>query len=317
MLNTKSDYLVILVATYNRLESLRRAIDSIIVGTCCSHEIIVIDGGSTDGTIEFLRAHTEITPVFQGKLIGQARACNQVWRQIESKYTCWLSDDTELVPGSLDLAVDILEKNSRIGMVGLKMVDTVARGKFKSYGGAVSEYGILNCNHGVMPTSLLRSVGYFNEDYRTYTIDPDLTASILSAGRAVVFTKQVGVHHHRAVLGEEQQRKRKRELLNNLTIYREKFKFLKASSYLSTGWRRVIRKAFIALLFFRYFQKTTLFGLVKRDRINLLRGRFIRLSDPLENLFHPYYLAQRIPRKFLLSPSNPYRHLVRKAGNQE
>jgi len=314
MLNTKSSYLVILVATYNRLESLRWTIDSIDAGTRCFHEIIVIDGGSTDGTIEFLRAHSGITPVFQGKLIGQARACNQVWRQIESKYTCWVNDDTELVPGSLDLAVDVLEKHPEIGMVGLKMKDTVGRGASQAYGGAVSEYGILNCNHGVLPTSLLRSVGYFNEDYRTYTIDPDLTASVLSAGKAVVLTKQVGVRHHRAMLGEEQQGKRKRELLSNSTIYREKFGFLEASSYLSFGWRRKIRKVFLDLLFFASSWKPERFGLGERDRINLQEGRFIRITDPLENMFRPYYMVQRIHRKFLFMHSNPYRHLVDQAG---
>ncbi len=315
MLNTKSSYLVILVATYNRLDSLKRAIDSIVFGTQCSHEIIVIDGGSTDGTIEYLRLNSSITPVFQGRLLGQARACNQVWRQIESKYTCWLSDDTELVPGSLDLAVDILDKDSRIGMVSLKMVDTDGRGTFSHYGGAVSEYGILNCNHGVLSTSLLRSVGYFNEDYRTYLIDPDLTASILSAGKGVVFTKQIGVHHHRADLGDEQQRKRQDELFNNSLIYRKKFKYLDASSYLSFGWRQKIRKIILNLLLFRSSWKATRIGLDERDRTNLLKGRFIRPTDPLENLFHPYYLVQMIPRKLLLSPSNPYRELVGRVEN--
>jgi len=226
-----------------------------------------------------------------------------------------LNDDTELVSGSLDLAVQILDEDSRIGMVGLKMVDTVGRGALKSYGGAVSEYGILNCNHGVLPTRLLRSVGYFNEDYRTYTIDPDLTASVLSTGKAVVFTKKIGVHHHRAAIGEEQQRKRKRELLSNLTIYREKFMFLEASSYLSFGWRWKIRKRLLDLLFIRSSHESARFGLCERDRINLLKGRFVRFMDPLENALHPYYLVQRIPRKLLLSRDNPYRHLVGRGGN--
>jgi len=312
MLNKRSDYLVIIVATYNRLKLLKKTINSIASGTHCSHEIIVIDGGSTDGTIEFLRSHPGVTPVFQGKLIGQARACNQIWRQIESKYTCWLNDDTELVPGSLDLAVQILEKDSSIGMVGLKMIDTDGRGTFSHYGGALSEYRILNCNHGVLATSLLRSVGYFNEDYRTYTIDPDLTASILSSGKGVVLTKQIGVHHHRAELGEEQQEMRKRELLNNLPIYREKFKFLEASSYLSFGWRRKIRKALLNFLYIPLSRKLRRFELSERDQTNLLKGRFIRPMDPLDNMFRQYYLVQKIPRKLLLSSSNPYRHLVRK-----
>ena len=128
---------------------------------------------------------------------------------------------------------------------------------------------------------------------------------------------RIGVYHYRAGISKKQQEKRRSELLSNLPIYSEKFKFLKASTYLSFGWRRKMRKALLNLVFFSSSKKSIWFGLDERDQTNLLKGRFIRLSDPLENLFHPYYLAQRIPRKFLLSPSNPYRHLVRKAGNQE
>ena len=92
-INKRSDYLVILVATYNRLELLKKTIDSIKNGTSCSHEIVVIDGGSSDETIEYLKSNQDVTPVFQGKLIGQVRALNEVWKNIESRYTCWINDD--------------------------------------------------------------------------------------------------------------------------------------------------------------------------------------------------------------------------------
>ena len=55
-INTRSNYLTILIATYNRLEPLKVVIEAINAQTKCSHEIIVIDGGSTDGTIEYLKS---------------------------------------------------------------------------------------------------------------------------------------------------------------------------------------------------------------------------------------------------------------------
>ena len=88
-INNRSNYLTILIATYNRLEALKVVIDAIHAQTTCSHEIIVIDGGSTDGTIEYLESRSDITPVFQGKLLGAPRSYNEVWRQVESKYTAW------------------------------------------------------------------------------------------------------------------------------------------------------------------------------------------------------------------------------------
>src|SRR5918992_3727026 len=124
MLKKRSDSLTVLVATYNRLDLLKRTLASVAGGTDIAQEIIVIDGGSTDGTVEYLRRLRNVTAVLQGALLGTARAYNQVWRQIDSKYTCWLSDDTEVVGGSLELAVRILEERGEIGMVGLKMRDT-------------------------------------------------------------------------------------------------------------------------------------------------------------------------------------------------
>ena len=228
-LNVQSDYLVVLVATYNRMALLSRTLDSISAGTECPHEIIVIDGGSTDGTVEYLRADPSLTKVFQGALIGTAGSYNQAWRRIESRYTCWLSDDTELVEGSLDLAVRILEEKPSIGMVGLKMKDTEGARKDRAYLGGISKYGILNCNHGVLRTELLRSVGYFNEDYRSYTIDPDLTASVLSAGKAVVMTKQISVLHHRTWDQDgnfDDRARREMGGIDNPAIYSKKFRYL-------------------------------------------------------------------------------------------
>ena len=313
MLNTRSDYLVILVATYNRIALLKRTLDSIAAQTKCSHEVIVIDGGSTDGTIEYLQAHSGITPVYQGELSGTARCYNQVWRQIASKYTCWLSDDTEVINNSLDLAVNILEKNPEIGMVGLKMKDTIVPPNRtpRLYMGKISKYGILNCNHGVLPTELLKSVDFFNEDYHSYPIDPDLTASVLSAGKNVVMTKCISILHHREWSLSESWQRATAHADKNLPIYLKKFNYLFSSV---TGLSRIKQRIWINIvrvLFLGAEMEERRFGLNRRDWLNIIRGRFIRNTDPLDSRSHSYHLVQKIPEKFLAMKSNPYRHLVK------
>ena len=314
MLNCRSSYLVILVATYNRLPLLKKALEAIARGTRCCHEIIVIDGGSTDGTIDYLTSHSGVTPVLQGKLLGAALAYNQVWKEIDSRYTCWLSDDTEIVQGSLDLAVEILESNPQIGMVGLKMKDTEGSGQNKPYMGAISEYGIINCNHGVLPTHLLHSVGYFNQSYHSYGIDPDLTASILSTGKQVVMTKEVSVLHHRVWWGENEKKIEVNPRKTWKSIYRQKFHFLdnrvRPYAYIKAG----LNRGLTPILFPRREEnwQTTRFGISYRDWRNIMNGRFVSPFDGIENLFHPYHLVQKIPSHLLLSEDNPYRQLVGK-----
>ena len=314
MLNKRSDSLTVLVATYNRLDLLKRTLASVAGGTDIAHEIIVIDGGSTDGTVEYLRSLRNVTAVLQGALLGTARAYNQVWRQIDSKYTCWLSDDTEVVRGSLGLAVRILEEHDEIGMVGLKMRDTKGPWSKLSYKASISKFGIVTCNHAVMATSLLRAVGFFNESYHSYTIDSDLTASVLSAGKQVVMTKEVAILHCRE-WGEQlsstaanQTMKDRMRGVNNDKIYREKFGFLPPIH--NKRFRRGLRLYLLRALCLGAKLSGSNTVMSPEDLLTVSRARYIRLKDAIETMQCPYHLVQRIPRDLLVRKTNPYRHLV-------
>ncbi len=308
-INTRSDYFVVLVGTYNRLELLKKVIDAIHTQTNCSHEIIVIDGGSTDGTVEYLRSRQDVTPVFQGELLGASRAYNEVWRQVDSKYTCWLSDDTELANGGLDLAVQLLENNLEIGMVGLKTKDVVGPWMGLPYTGALSEYGILNCNHGVLSMELLRSVGYFNQDYKTYLIDPDLTASVLCVGKKVVMTKDICVRHHREWADENWENKVQGTMngIDHYRLYLDKFAFMQKRT-LPERIRKWIGYAMSFPLLGILLMK--LMRLNSRDWLNLTRGRFISPLDAFQNKHNPYHNVQYIPTSVLNRAGNPYKHLL-------
>lgn len=323
MLNHKSDHLTVLIATYNRLPLLQKTIDSVLRGTRVSHEIIVIDGGSTDGTIEYLRSRHDVTAVLQGERIGTSRAYNSVWREVESRYTVWLSDDTEVAGGALDRAVEILKSDASIGMVGLKMRDMLGPYRSDPYMGGISEYGILNCNHGVLPMDVLRSVGFFNEAYRSYTIDPDLTASVLASGKRVVMTREVSLWHHREWAlesGEAVDRHAFSEMqkeamggIDNLGVYRKKFEFLKKSETPALRLRRRLLRWLSAVLYWRTGPEEERWGLNSRDWYNLAGTRFIRLWDAVQNHSRVYYLVQQIPVQYLVSEKNPYRELLPKA----
>ncbi len=306
-INGRSDFLVVLIATCNRLPMLRSVVESIERGTTVSYELIAIDGGSTDGTVEYIQRHPRITPVLQGELLGTARSYNRVWRDVDSRYSCWLSDDTDIVAGALDTAVAILEADETIGMVGLKMRDTRGPGRHEPYRGAISEYGILNCNHGVVRTALARRVGFFNEAYRSYMIDPDLTASILCTGARVVMTRDVAVLHHREWAEREGDEKVAREMggIDNFAIYRRKFAFLAQTSNAAAWMRERIIRYIWRLLFLGASSDRKRFWLNRRDWINLAGGRFISLLDPIVTARRPFHLVQRISPPLLHSPGNP------------
>lgn len=191
--------LSVVVGTYNRLDQIKRCIESIVGNTRIRTRIYVTDAGSTDGTIEYLSsiASENIIPIFVGKKLGQARAYNEVFKVIDSPYVCWLSDDNEVVNNGLDRAVEILKQDSSIGMVALKTKDKQGPFVDSPFIGGLSPAGILNVNQGVLPTHLLQEIGGFSEEFRDYGIDNALTAEVLFKGFKIVYTRAVALHHYR------------------------------------------------------------------------------------------------------------------------
>lgn len=191
--------LSIVIGTYNRLSQLRNCIKSIFKETTTEIKVYITDAGSTDGTVEYLKsvASAEIIPILAGEKLGQAKACNDVFKIVDTPYVCWLSDDNVIVNKGLDTALRILDKNPGVGMVGLKVKDVAGPFAEAEYLGGVWSSGVLNCNQGMLPTAVLREVGGFDEKFRDYGVDADLTTKVLLSGYKVVYTKVVVIHHFR------------------------------------------------------------------------------------------------------------------------
>ena len=296
--------LSILIGTRNRIEVLPRCLDAIAASVTVPHETIVIDAGSTDGTLAHLRSRSDVQLVCDGESIGQAQSLNRVAKRLDSKYVCWLSDDNVAQPGALDLAVSILEQNDDIGMVALKVKDVTGPYADKAYLGAIWPSGVLNCNQGLLRTELLRRLGGFDEQLRDYGIDADLTTKVLLEGFKVVYTKRVAVHHYRGEgeswIGSEG---RKQRLLAAKDLYGRRYAALIRSkaepecrmySWLSS---RLLRRVQVLYRCARDagipFGKVL--GYAEKDWINALRSRFISNRDLIVSLRKPYYLVQSIP----------------------
>ncbi|MGD9081630.1 MAG: hypothetical protein PVG96_19960, partial [Desulfobacterales bacterium] len=108
-----------------------------------------------------------------------------------------MSDDNVIKPGVFDQAIDILEENADIGLIALKVKDVKSPYTNETYIGGIHDTGILKCNQGIIRTQLLRKIRYFDESFKKYGINPDLTAKVLLFGFKVVFTKGVAIEHHR------------------------------------------------------------------------------------------------------------------------
>jgi GT2 family glycosyltransferase len=289
--------LAIVVGTYNRLDSLRRCVDSVFSQTQTPCVLYVTDAGSTDGTSEYLRAvaSERLVPLLVGERLGQARAYNDVFATLTTPYVVWISDDNEIVNASLDIAVGILDCRPQIGMVGVKVKEIEGPATVAPYLGAVSEIGILNVNQGMLRTPVLQSVGGFSERFRDYGIDPDLTAKVLFSGWDVAYTRTVGIHHYRAwsESSTDGAAQRARQV-GYVKLYAEKWGRYAPPDPVWMA-RRFAWRAFQKATGLSLNSSRTILGLNGRDWCNVLTGRYISLLDPILTRYRPFHLLQRAP----------------------
>lgn len=309
----------VVLGTRNRQDVLRKCLDSLIGRIEADHSIIVIDAGSTDGTLEYLQGLEGITLYRDEKPIGQAQSLNRVLKTVETDYVCWLSDDNVVVDGMLDKAVKILDDHNDIGMVTLKTKDVTGPLTELPYIGGIWTSGILNCNQGVIRTPQFLEGGGFDEDFRDYGIDADLTTRVLLAGYKVVYTREVAIHHYRDHTGESWtdpvNRSLRQEKARNLYEQRYSGLIKSAAQGLSPRitWAiasRLLRLAIRLTVMTRHLGNPLdlamenpecnleqLTGYNERDFFNICRSKYISMSDLIKNRHESYYLVQRIPER--------------------
>lgn len=88
-----------LIPTYNRRAFVFRAIDSILAQTVTVDEIIVVDDGSTDGTLEAVRTHYGLrVKVFRQENRGVSAARSRAIQEAKGEWVAFLDSDDEWLP---------------------------------------------------------------------------------------------------------------------------------------------------------------------------------------------------------------------------
>ena len=109
----------IIVITYNKLDYSKLCIDSIRKYTAQgTYEIIVIDNGSTDGTIAWLQEQSDLRVILNSVNVGFPAACNQGIIAAGGNDIMLLNNDTIVTPGWLDNLEKCLLSADDIGAAG-------------------------------------------------------------------------------------------------------------------------------------------------------------------------------------------------------
>jgi glycosyltransferase involved in cell wall biosynthesis len=89
--------------------------DSLLTQDYQPLEIIVYDGGSTDGTIEILRTYPVEVIVERG--LGQMAAINRGWQRTAADFVTWWAGDDRYKPGAIRRLATELAKHPDAGFV--------------------------------------------------------------------------------------------------------------------------------------------------------------------------------------------------------
>ncbi|MBI5142522.1 MAG: glycosyltransferase [Nitrospirae bacterium] len=98
----------IVTPSLNQSQFLEAAIDSILGQNYPNLEYIIVDGGSTDGSVEIIRRYDKYLKYWVSEPDkGHADALNKGFAQTSGEIMGWLNSDDKLHPGSLELLAEV------------------------------------------------------------------------------------------------------------------------------------------------------------------------------------------------------------------
>lgn len=122
---SRDAHVVAVIATYNRSDVLERTLEAVAMQERRPDQIVVVDNGSTDGTVEYVRnRYPEARCIELGDNLGAGAALAVGMKSVvdaEPDAFWLLDDDTQPAPGALGVLLDTLERTSAldVGIVAL------------------------------------------------------------------------------------------------------------------------------------------------------------------------------------------------------
>jgi len=208
--NSEKTQVSVVLGSYNRKRFLRATIQSIRDnGISVPYEIIVVDGGSTDGSLRWLSRQKDIITIVQhnqGSFRGQpirrrswGYFMNLGFKCAQGKFIVMISDDSLLIPGSimngLNYFEDLTLQGRTIGALAYYFRNWPEQ---KDYFVRTTLGDKVCVNHGMFLNSALEDVGWIDEErYQFYHADGDLCLKLWQRGYEVVDCPHAFVEHFR------------------------------------------------------------------------------------------------------------------------
>jgi hypothetical protein len=209
----------ILVLNYNGKEHLDDCFRSVLAQTGPQDQLYLVDNGSTDGSVEYVREHyPAVKQILFEHNLGFAEAYNCAVRIVEEELVVFLNNDVEVEEGWLSGLKSGLEGSTgQVAACGSKILFYNSRGLVNHAGGKLTRIGggidlgfmkpniqegyhdrCVGCVSGasmIAPRSVFLSLGGFDPDFFAYFEDVDYCWRAWLVGFRVVYVPSSIMYH--------------------------------------------------------------------------------------------------------------------------
>jgi GT2 family glycosyltransferase len=208
----------VVIPNWNGERFLRLCLGSLREQTLGAFETILVDNGSVDGSVTFVKEHfpeVDVVPLDENR--GIAAAFNAGIEASTAEFVVLLNNDTEQDPGWLEALVRGAEDHPEAGFFASKLVDFHDRTMLDGAGDAMRLSGLpYRLGHGerdggrfdtpgyvfgacaaaaLYRRDMLDEVGLFDEDFVSYCEDGDLSFRAQLAGYRCFYVPGAVVYH--------------------------------------------------------------------------------------------------------------------------
>ena len=206
----------IVIPNYNGKHFLENCLKAVFAQDIKDQEVIVVDNGSTDGSLEYLNAYPGVRTIAMDKNYGFCGAVNAGIKAADSEYVILLNNDTEVEPDFARELLNAIKSDEKIFSCSSKMVQFQDRTRMDDAGdyycalgwafgrgknGLVENYEdsveiFASCaGAAIYRKEMLESLGYFDENHFAYLEDIDLGYRARIQGYKNVYAPKAVVYH--------------------------------------------------------------------------------------------------------------------------